>query len=167
MGAICLLITLAAGLSSAGVLGLRVNLTESIPTGLYLVVGGASAVRQGDVVLVCLPEPVARFAHSRGYVPDGGRCPGQTAPVGKVVIALPGDTISVSSAGLSVNGIGVQFSKPLPHDGKGRPLPRLRDGKYLVRTDSLWLAGTSPKSFDSRYIGPVAIENVIERVRRI
>ena len=47
---------------------------------------------------------VAAFARERGYVPRGERCSGGTAPVGKVVLAVEGDTVTVSARGLEVNG---------------------------------------------------------------
>src|SRR5438034_3432539 len=73
--------------------GLRVNLSASMPVGLYRVSTGP-AVR-GVMVLACLPTDVAVFARSRGYVPSGS-CPGATAPIGKVVLAMVGDTVEVT-----------------------------------------------------------------------
>src|SRR4051794_13163721 len=67
------------------VTGLRLNLTGSIPIGLYRVIGDASNLKRGDVVLACLPPFPADLAHSRGYVPRGSACAGALAPVGKIV----------------------------------------------------------------------------------
>src|SRR5437016_8368195 len=69
--------------------GLRLNLTSSLPAGLYLASGAAAA--RGALILVCLPPRVARFAKERGYVPRGGTCPGGIVPVGKPVLAMAGD----------------------------------------------------------------------------
>ena len=157
---------LAICLGIAGRLGIRVNLTGSIPVGIYHVVSDPSALRHGDIVLVCLPDSIAHLAHTRGYVPGGGTCAEMTAPVGKLVMALPGDTVVVAPVGLSVNGRSVARSKPLDHDRNGRLLPRVPLGRIVVTRDSLWLIGQSSHSFDSRYIGPVPAANVVARVRR-
>ena len=153
------------GLSAASLLGLRVNLTGSIPVGMYHVVGDATELHRGDVVLACLPARVAALAHARGYIPGGGHCEGGTAPIGKLVMALPGDTVMVGPAGLAVNGATVQWSRPLDHDRAGRPLPHLSIGRSLVDARSIWLIGSSSYSFDSRYFGPIPRSNVLARVR--
>lgn len=165
--AVPLLAGLTASLSVAWIGGVRVNLTDSIPLGIYEQIGDASDLERGDVVLACLPARVAQLAHSRGYVPGGGRCPGELAPVGKLVMALPGDTVSVAPSGLSVNGSLVRNSSALDHDRNGRPLPRLPIGQSIVQARTLWLVGTSFRSFDSRYIGPIPMNNVLGRVRLI
>lgn len=156
---------LAACLGIGGILGVRLNVTSSIPIGMYRVVDEASVLEHGDIVLACLPERVATLARARGYVPGGGRCPAGTAPIGKFVMALPGDTVSVEPSGLSVNGAEIQRSRPLKHDRSGRPLPRLSTGRSVVTAHSIWLLGSSSHSFDSRYFGPLPLANVLVRVR--
>ena len=165
--AVALLGGLAACLSIAGAFGIRLNLTGSIPVGMYQVVGDASPLKRGDVVLVCLPEPIAGLAHSRGYIPGGGSCSGRTAPVGKLVMALPGDTVVVTFVGIRVNGRLIPESQPLDHDRNGLPLPRAPLGMSVVAPRSLWLVGKSRHSFDSRYFGPVPTANLLVRVRRL
>src|SRR6266851_977069 len=89
-------------LAAGWIAGLRLNLTGSLPVGLYLAVGAASA--RGALVLVCLPPQVAAFARARGYVPRGGACPGGVVPIGKPIVAMPGDTVTVTPTGMLVNG---------------------------------------------------------------
>jgi conjugative transfer signal peptidase TraF len=146
--------------------GLRVNLTGSLPVGLYRVVPGP--VERGTLVLVCLPPTVAAFARARGYVPRGGTCPGGILPVGKLVVAIPGDTVRVTQRGLVVNGMPVPNSQPRPLDRHYRLLPQLARVSYLVAPDSLWVVSPySPWSFDSRYFGPIAGNAVRARLRRL
>ena len=39
-------------------------------------------------------------------------------------------------------------------------------GRYVVGNDALWLLSTHhPLSFDSRYFGPIAVTDVLSRVR--
>jgi len=144
--------------------GLRLNLTGSLPVGLYLA-SRAVPVR-GAIVLACLRPALAAFARDRGYVPRGGGCPGDVLPLGKPVLAVAGDTVTVTSSGLLVNGIPVPNSRPLVTDRKGRPLPRLALGQHVVRPSSLWIVSSYSRfSFDSRYFGPVRAGQVLTSVR--
>jgi conjugative transfer signal peptidase TraF len=151
-------------IAAAKLAGLRLNLTGSLPVGLYVAAGGAPV--RGALVLLCLPPEVAAFARARGYVSRGGACPGGVVPIGKPVVATPGDTISVTRTGLLVNGTPVPNSQALVLDRKGRPLPRLAVGRYLVGWDELWLLSSySRLSFDSRYFGAIKVSEVRGRLR--
>lgn len=148
--------------------GLRVNLTTSLPVGLYVASRAAPADTpvRGSLVLACLPRAVAAFAKERGYVPQGGACPGGVVPVGKEVLAVAGDTVDVTKTGLVVNGARVPNTQPLASDRHGRPLPRLVVGRYVVRPDELWVGSPySPWSFDSRYFGALDVTLVCARVQ--
>src|SRR2546427_11860783 len=83
--------------------GLRLNLTGSLPVGLYLA-SRAVPVR-GAIVLACLPPALAAFARDRGYVPRGGGCPVDILPLGKPVLAVAGGTGTVTSSGVLGSGI--------------------------------------------------------------
>ncbi len=142
--------------------GLRVNLSGSMPIGLYRVSTGPLV--RGATVLACLPADVAVFARSRGYVPNG-RCPGATAPIGKVVLALAGDSVEVMAEGLLLNGHAVRNTRPLAVDAAGRSLRRFPDGTYIVAQDEVWLYSPySTRSFDSRYFGPLHVSSIRSRV---
>src|SRR5437667_9226178 len=141
-----------AVLGTGWLAGLRLNLTGSLPVGLYL--ASRAVPIRGTIVLACLPPRVAAFARNRGYVPRGGGCPGDVLPLGKPVLAVAGDTVTVTSSGLLVNGIPVPNSRPLVTDRKGRPLPRLALGQHVVRPSSLWIVSAySPFSCSSRHFG--------------
>src|SRR5690348_11800545 len=100
----------------------RVNVSGSLPIGLYRVVEPSLA--RGALVLACLPASVARMARERGYV-HRGACPGSSAPIGKFVLAIAGDTVDVSGHGLAANGRLVTGTKPLAYDSRDRRLPRV------------------------------------------
>ena len=142
--------------------GLRVNLSGSMPIGLYRVSNRPPV--KGAMVLACLPAGVAVFARSRGYVPNG-RCPGATAPIGKVILALAGDSVQVTAEGLLLNGRPVRNTRPLAVDAAGRSLRRFPDGTYVVGQDEVWLYSPySKRSFDSRYFGPLHVSSIRSRV---
>lgn len=155
---------LAAALSSAcWWLGVRLNLTASMPVGFYRVVRGAT--ERNVIVLICLPESIAEFAHERGYLPNGS-CRGGVAPIGKRIVAVPGDTVAMTQAGLQVNGVLIPNSKSLPRDGRHRQLPELTKQLSIVAPHQLWvLSWYSSRSFDSRYFGPIPDSAVQATIR--
>jgi conjugative transfer signal peptidase TraF len=157
----------AVALLAAGRLaGLRLNLTGSLPVGLYVAARGAPA--RGRLVLVCLPPRVAALARARGYVPRGGACPGGLAPIGKRVVAVAGDTVDITTHGLSVNGVPIPSSQALAKDRRDRPLPHVPMGRYVVRPGTVWIVSSySPFSFDSRYFGAVESADVHASIRRL
>lgn len=141
--------------------GVRINLSSSIPEGLYRERDLSSErLHRGDAVLACLPSRVARFGRERGYLPRGP-CPGGAMPVGKMVLALSGDTVIVDEDGLRVNGVRMAGSQPRHVDHRGRPLPQLAHGAYFVGADQLWLGSRSEAGFDSRYFGPISTATIV------
>jgi conjugative transfer signal peptidase TraF len=142
---------------------LRINTSASLPRGLYLEIprgwlGRAPA--RGDLVLVCAPAAGAELARRRGYLGDGpcgAGAAGGAAALGKVVLAVAGDEVSFGAAGLAVNGRAVAASRALPRDARARPLAHYPYGTWRIAPGELWLlAPYHPRSYDSRYFGPVA-----------
>src|SRR2546430_6455262 len=91
--------------------GLRLNLTGSLPVGLYL--ASRAVPIRGTIVLACLPPRVAAFARNRGYVPRGGGCPGDVLPLGKPVLAVARGPRTGAPSRLFVDGLPVPNSRPL------------------------------------------------------
>lgn len=154
----------------AVMIGLRLCLTPSLPLGVYQTIDGAPV--PGVVVMVCLSEPTATLAATRGYIARGRPfgtedvCPDGTEPLGKRVLATGGDTVAVADSGLAVNGRPVPRTRRLPRDSQGRPLPLYPEGVHVVRAGELWVVATlSRRSFDSRYFGPLPEKNVLSVVR--
>ena len=157
--------TLALGVGWAA--GVRLNLTESIPAGLYRESAPPPrALHRGTIVLACLPIDVAEFARARSYLPRGS-CPGETMPVGKFVIATVGDTVTLCDSGIRINGALLARSLPLLQDRSRRPLPRFARGRYVVAHGTIWLGSQSEAGFDSRYFGAVPSTLVIATLTRL
>jgi conjugative transfer signal peptidase TraF len=150
-----------AALASADVVGLRINDTPSMPRGLWHVVADDVPLRRGDIVTVCPPDIQSiRLGAARGYIP-AGRCPGGYEPLVKPIAATEGDLVAVSAAGATVNGQPARDTAALAHDSADRPLQPFPAGVYRVRPGQVWLlTGHDPRSFDSRYFGPVPAANV-------
>jgi conjugative transfer signal peptidase TraF len=146
-----------------GFVGLRINTSPSLPIGIYIKTSDPTA----DLVEFCPAEPYAHFAIVRGYR-DAGNCDDGGAPFLKPVIAQSGDLVEVSPGGISVNGKLIRNTAPISADSKGRPLVAWPAGRSVVPTDSIWVASSfHPKSFDSRYFGPVPASTIRDYLRPI
>jgi conjugative transfer signal peptidase TraF len=141
--------------------GVRINTTNSLPQGIYLITSDENA----PLVEFCPSGVFSALSSVRGYRPPG-LCPDGRAPLLKPVIAHQGDTVVLSEEGFRVNGR--LFPNTAPHriDSAGRPLTTWPSGVYSVAPDTIWVASTyHPNSFDSRYFGPIALILVRHRLR--
>ena len=150
-----------------GITGLRINSSASLPAGLYI----ASA--EGGFVEFC-PDDRGLSAQ-RGYRHTSlltpwvkGVCPDGAAPLLKPVIAKAADEIVLSRAGITVNGKLLPDTAPLAQDSTGRPLTHWPFGRYRLAPGSLWVASSyNPRSYDSRYLGPIPQSAVRARLRTL
>jgi len=142
--------------------GLRFNDSPSMPTGLYV---GTSPESDASLVVFCPAEPFARLSAERGYR-SRGNCPDGAEPLAKPIAARSGDIVGLSATGMAVNGRLLANTAPLVKDSAGRPLSHWPFGRYVVAPGTVWVASSySPRSFDSRYFGPVKASQVREHVR--
>ncbi len=147
-------VAVIAGVPIAWAAGVRVVTTPSVPKGLWWVHRGS--VERYGFVNTCLPRTVAEYGRKRGYLDDGS-CPGHAAPVMKMVIAVPGDRVTVSSQGIAVNGHLIADSLPQVKDHWGRAIPSaVAIGNSVVPDRQYWLLGLNIRSWDSRYYGPIS-----------
>ena len=137
----------------AGLLGARVNTTCSYPKGLYWLTG--ETAQKGALVIACPPdvEAVAE-GFRRGYL-GAGFCPGGYGYVIKKIVATPGDRITITKQGVSVNGETIPNGAPRQQDTEGKPLPFHENAYTLSKAQVLLMSDYSPKSFDGRYFGPI------------
>lgn len=149
---------------TGGAYGYGVNLTVSEPPGLWRTAGPATPVSIGEYVTVCLPRRgVVAIGARRGYIRPGG-CPNGLMPLLKRIEALPGDVVTITRAGVAVDGRLLPNSQARTKDTKGRLLQSVPTGRYPVAPGMVWLISTySPLSFDSRYFGPVPTRDLQHR----
>ena len=140
--------------------GIRYNVSESYPSGLYRVDKGRFP-KVGELTLFCLPEnQYTELAKERFYLKEGF-CSSGTLPMTKRLVGIPGDVILKTKTGISVNGqLEIENTKSLTTDSFGRSLPlylggELSQGMYFLISEH------SPKSWDSRYFGPVNGNHII------
>jgi conjugative transfer signal peptidase TraF len=134
---------------------LVINLTASVPVGLY--VRCVAPPRTGNFVLVRLPMGLRQFAARRGYLP-------LHRLLLKIVVAGPGDVVCRLGARVWAGGHSGVWA--LRTDALGRPLPNWRVCRRL-RASELFVLGSHSGSFDSRYFGPINRDSVLGTVRPI
>ena len=147
-------------------IGFRINTSPSAAPGLWLITDDHVPPVHGTYVALCLLDEWAAWAAGRHYIAADGECPRHREVLLKQVIAIPGDTVVVSDAGIAVDGRPIPSSKPLAADDEKRPLHGIDLGTYEVVPGQIWVIGPGdPRSFDSRYFGPVAEESIYRTAR--
>jgi conjugative transfer signal peptidase TraF len=143
--------------------GIVFNPSPSAPKGFY--------VRSADpsFVLFCPDQGLTNFTKNpdfrRNWVPSYGCSDGHRAFL-KPIAAKPGDTVSVTSHGIAVNGKVIPHSLPLKQDNFGEPLYAYAYGTYRVQPGQLWVVSPySDRSYDSRYYGPIPTSSILAAVR--
>ncbi len=139
--------------------GCRVNITSSMPLGIYHFISPTS-LHRGDIAIFCLKaEEAVRLAVSRKYL-GSGRCPGRLPPLIKTVIALPGDYIAFAGKEIVVNGKTIPNSTIQHTDSHGRQMTSdLKEG-VVPAGKTLMLSTSNPKSFDGRYFGLIPLDDI-------
>lgn len=143
--------------------GIVFNYTHSAPFGLYREQFDSEAEIHSPApyVFFC---PDRRWPSMRGepnYRDPMRTCPDGYSPLIKPIVAWPGDIVLVSGDGISVNGQLLKNSAPIERDSKGQQLRPFVAGEYRVGPKELWVVSSfSPRSFDSRYFGPIPLKSV-------
>jgi len=135
-------------------LGFRINLTNSIPVGLYRIINKDN-IKNSFVIFCPDNRPAFRLAMERGYI-SSGLCLDGYGYLMKKVIAIQNDIVSVTHEGVFVNQALIPFSQPKTSDDEDHKLPQWRVRDYqLKENEFLTLTSQSEWSFDGRYYGIV------------
>jgi len=137
-------------------LGYRVNLTPSLPVGLYRLVN--VPLLRGQIVAFCLDDTeFTQLAREREYL-AAGSCPSGLRPLLKEISGLAGDNIRLHGDLIMVNDQVLAHTVTHDKDSQGRSMPPsyLRIG-VIPPGKALLLSQHHDGSFDSRYFGLVPI----------
>ena len=128
------------------------NASPSVPVGLYLVT--RASPRVGNLVVLRLPPVIAAFAARRGYLPA-------SAHLVKPVAAVAGDLVCRFGERVLVRGVLAGIAEDADADGNAMPTWQ---GCRIVQTGEVFVLGDHPRSFDSRYFGPLDTASIVGRV---
>jgi conjugative transfer signal peptidase TraF len=131
--------------------GLAWNHTESLPMGLYASRPLTRDPLRGEIVSLEVPMTVRPLVEVRRYLHPGDL-------LFKRVVATPGDRVCLEGARYVVNGAVI--GPTLSADSEHRPLPRYSYCN-VVPPGVFWVGTTFPRSFDSRYFGPVTRADLV------
>ncbi len=131
----------------------RVNVSPSLPRGFYCRLPGRR-LTAGTLVTLCLPPGASALYRDHARAPTGS-CPDRLPPFLKAVAATGGDPVTFRPEGLRVAGELLPASAPRRLDSAGRVLPHFPYGTYRLPPGTVWLYAPEPRSFDSRYFGPL------------
>ncbi|WP_150468024.1 conjugative transfer signal peptidase TraF [Francisella sp. SYW-9] len=139
--------------------GYRINLTPSMPEGLYQIIP-THKYHRNDLVIICLPTKLAQSAHMRGYMVYGS-CDNGYEPVIKKIIAVPNDKVIMNTNGITVNGEYYDYKKSQVDN-----LDRyLNPKKATNEMHGYLLIGANLKDLgDSRYFEVIKVKYLIARV---
>ena len=142
--------------------GLRINVTPSIPLGLYITT--RNVPRPGEIAEFCpTGMPEEESSRYRGY---GLACQDRAIPLLKPIVAGQGDLVEFSPHGIRVNGHLLPNTAPRLVDGKGRAIRAWPMGVYTVDHRHVVVASTyHPGSYDSRYLGPIPVADMTATLR--
>ncbi len=143
----------------------RINWTDSLPRGLYLVAPvPANGLARGQIVVACPPPRYAVVGRVHHYLLLG-KCAGGVAPLLKIVAARRGDVVTLTAAGLRVDGKRLPHTALLVADRSGNRPMHVRFGTYRVAANHVWLFTPKDDGYDSRYFGAVSTANVLNVAR--
>lgn len=137
------------------------NLSASMPEGLYEVRPIDRKIQRGDAIVICAPPRMAALARARGYL-GPGPCPQDTMPLLKLVAAVGGDVVDLGARTIAVDRHCLPSGVTYERDAAGRALPHVAPGHYRLAPNQLWLWAPAAHSFDSRYFGPVDARDVMK-----
>jgi conjugative transfer signal peptidase TraF len=147
----------------AGLAGIRINTSPSLPMGLYRITSDPVA----SLVEFCPPAQYDQSSVARGYR-TSGVCPDGGAPLLKPIIARASDVVDISETGIAVNGNLAPHTAPRAVDSRGRKLRPWPAGRYVVAAGMVWVASSyNDYSYDSRYFGPVPTAAILHHLRPV
>jgi conjugative transfer signal peptidase TraF len=139
-------------------IGIRLNLSSSLPLGVWKIDKSFSHIEKGDHVWFTPTKEIAKFALQRDYLERNNQVENNCVPLLKIVYGLPGDTYTFHDDFIRINNVPVEKAKRRRTDSKGRPMPQISNG--IVRPNHLFVLTLNTHSFDSRYYGTIPIKNV-------
>ncbi|MBX9837473.1 MAG: signal peptidase I [Silvanigrellaceae bacterium] len=141
-----------------------INVTESMPRGIYIMYNYSFIIKNGDIITFCPDEKFYDLYYSRGYLSKikNGKCYGKYSEFIKKVIGTSGDKIEINLNELIVNGTIIKNSNLYDYDRDGRKLYHLKNGfsKFLLDDEVFVFSNGVKYSLDSRYIGIIKLNKI-------
>lgn len=131
------------------------NITDSLPMGLYLRIP-AAVLEHGDYIVYEPEESVKQMVRDYGWG-DGEHV------FLKCVGAVAGESYAIHEDTHEFTIEGQHAGPVFDADTTGHPLPQLR-GKFIVPEGHVLPVATNPRSFDGRYTGSIPVSCIKAKV---
>lgn len=128
---------------------LRVNVSPSVPLGLYWLTALPTPVARDTLVVLPVPPSVQAWLGGIALL--------------KPVAAVEGEEVCVEQEWLRIRG---EWISPLAREAHGMVLPRM-DGCQMVPEGMVFLASAAPRSLDGRYWGMTPIAALTAQARAL
>ncbi|MCP3876123.1 MAG: conjugative transfer signal peptidase TraF [Desulfobacteraceae bacterium] len=138
--------------------GYRINVTSSLPIGIWKIDKSFSKIEKGDYVWFTPTKEIADFGIKRNYLEENKNCLNNSNPLLKIVYGLPGDSYSFYKDAIKINNEPIENAKRRKLDSKGRPMPIISNG--IIKEDHLFVMTMHTHSYDSRYYGTIPVQNI-------
>ena len=135
--------TLLVGVGVASLPWVRLNLSSSLPRGLYRLHAVPATVVRGTLVVVPAPAAIRPWYTA-------------LAPLLKPVAGVAGDVLTIQDAHFYINETDYGL---IHHSADGRPLPLLAVPQQ-VPAGEVCVASLAPRSLDCRYAGTTPIADI-------
>lgn len=132
-----------------------INLTNSLPQGLYIV-DKNQEIQHGDIVKLCLNEYLSQKTNAELYV-GYGTCKNGLKPLLKYVVGLEGDLVNVRNNKVFIHSKHTPLSTVMhikDKDSQGKKVNSIIE-TGIIPTGKAFLYSYHGGSFDSRYFGLV------------
>lgn len=129
-----------------------INLTQSLPRGVYRLMP-EEGIMCGDIVLVVGLEEIGI---DRALCPYNGLL--------KQIAAFEGDMIDSDGRQIFINGRTLPYSEIFTKDKFGKNLPR-QQYPYIIPNGAAYLTSQNKYGYDSRYYGPVDKRRIAGKAR--
>ena len=154
--------------------GLIINLTPSMPIGLYHLSPLPHRLHDGMIVCLCPPSPASNPAMAQAVrarwllTSPSSTCPAHLVPFIKRIGATPGQTVSLTMNDTSIDGHRLPGTAIKRFAKNGQPIIHQKPGIYHMKLGQVWAwDNSSPWAYDSRYWGPLPVANILKQARPV
>ena len=128
------------------------NISSSIPIGIYKMDKNID-FKRGDIVTFSTKN-YSDILNYSGSI--------KNITFSKYIAGISGDYIRIENNKIYINN--KEKGNIFKVDGLNNKLPQLKEKKYIVKVDEVFVLGTNDKSFDSRYYGCIKKSDVIYKL---
>lgn len=142
--------------------GYIINVSPSLPLGIYKTIPIIEPLEVGDMVEVQIPKELFAIMQERGYKKKEAMV--KVGTLLKIIQGKEGDVFSLEETEIGkriVKNGTIVLGFAFLQDGQGRAF--ITPKEWKVGKGEYFLMGKHPRSYDSRYFGPIKAEYITRK----